>query len=106
MHGCRSVPLELDPASLDHFTPTLTLGCNGRCEFLRRPQWQPQPLLRHPLTYLGSLERLATFGIEPIDNRTRCTCRRHEPEPGTTFQRREPDLRRGGYMGQHWVALR
>src|SRR5215510_10098500 len=54
-HDCRSVALEPDPASLNHLTPTLALGCNGRCEFLRRPQRQLQPLPRHPLACLGYL---------------------------------------------------
>src|SRR5262245_13610559 len=84
--GFRSVALELDPAFLDHLAPTLALDCNGRSEFLRRPQRQLQPLSRHPLTYLGSLERLAAFGIEPIDDRARRPRRRHEPEPGPALQ--------------------
>src|SRR5262245_58015945 len=104
--GFRSVALEPDPAFLDHFTPTLALSCNCCGEFLRRPQRQLQPLFRHPLTYLGSLERLAAFGIEPIDDRARRTCRRHESEPGAALQSREPHLRRSGYLGRHWVALR
>src|SRR5262245_61152456 len=106
VQGFRSVALEPDPTFLDHLTPTLALRCNGRSEFLRRAQRQLQTLFRHPLTCLGSLERLAAFGIEPIDDRARRTSRRHEPEPGTAFQSREPHLRRGGYVGQHRVALR
>src|SRR5262249_10942295 len=69
VQGFRSVALEPDPAFLDHLAPTLALRCNCRGEFLRRPQRQLQPLSRHPLAYLGSLERLAAFGIEPINDR-------------------------------------